>query len=43
MNMGQTKCEIERVAPDDVKRKELLRANGIPFMPGEIVEKLEEF
>lgn len=43
MNMGQTKCEIERVAPDDVNRKELLRANGIPFMPGEIVEKLEEF
>ncbi|MEN8222329.1 MAG: 2-oxoacid:acceptor oxidoreductase subunit alpha [Acidobacteriota bacterium] len=43
MNMGQMKYEIERVSPDDVKKKTLLRANGIPFTPQEIVDSIKEF
>ncbi len=43
MNMGQIKYEIERVSPDDVKKKTLLRANGIPFTPKEIVNSIREF
>jgi len=43
MNMGQIKYEIERVSPDDVIKKTLLRANGIPFTPKEIVNSIKEF
>ncbi len=43
MNMGQIKYEIERVSFDDVMKKTLLRANGIPFTPKEIVNSIKEF
>ena len=43
MNMGQMKYEVERVSPDDVKKETLLRANGIPFTPQEIVNSIKEF
>jgi len=43
LNMGQMKYEIERVAPDDVEKKALLRANGIPFTPLEIIAAVKEF
>ncbi len=43
LNMGQIKYEMERVASDDVEKKSLLRANGIPFTPKEILEKIKEF
>ncbi|MEN8152982.1 MAG: 2-oxoacid:acceptor oxidoreductase subunit alpha [Acidobacteriota bacterium] len=43
MNMGQTKYEIERVAPDDVEKRTMLRANGIPFTPREVQSAIEEF
>jgi 2-oxoglutarate ferredoxin oxidoreductase subunit alpha len=43
LNMGQTKYEIERVAPDDVDKRDLLRANGIPFTPQEVARAVEEF
>jgi len=43
LNMGQIKYEMERVASDDVEKKSLLRANGIPFTPNEILEKIKEF
>ena len=43
MNMGQIKYEIERVSSDDVMKKTLLRANGIPFTPKEIVNSIKEF
>lgn len=42
LNMGQAKYEIERVAPDDVQRGELLRANGVPFTPAEVVAAIED-
>jgi 2-oxoglutarate ferredoxin oxidoreductase subunit alpha len=42
MNMGQTIYEIDRVAPDDVKRQALLRANGIPFTPDEVYNAIVE-
>lgn len=43
MNMGQLKYEIERVSPDDVDKRALLRANGIPFTPQEILNAVKEF
>ncbi len=43
LNMGQTKYEIERVAPGNVKQKDLLRANGIPFTPQEVLQAIQEF
>lgn len=43
MNMGQMKYEIERVATDDVTKNALLRANGIPFTPNEILNSIKEF
>jgi len=43
LNMGQIKYEIERVARDDVEKKSLNRANGVPFTPFEILAKLKEF
>jgi 2-oxoglutarate ferredoxin oxidoreductase subunit alpha len=43
MNMGQIKYEIERVSPDDVDKRALLRANGIPFTPQEIYNAVKEF
>lgn len=43
MNMGQIKYEMERVAPDDVEKKALLRANGIPFTPMEVLNAIKEF
>jgi 2-oxoglutarate ferredoxin oxidoreductase subunit alpha len=43
LNMGQIKYEMERVAPDDVEKRALLRANGIPFTPHEIVRAIKEF
>ncbi len=42
MNMGQIKYEIERVSTDDVLKKTLLRANGIPFTPQEIINSIKE-
>ena len=43
LNMGQTKYEIERISLDDVEKKALLRANGIPFTPKEVLDKIREF
>jgi 2-oxoglutarate ferredoxin oxidoreductase subunit alpha len=43
MNMGQTIYEIERAATDDVKREALLRANGVPFTPTEVLEAIKRF
>jgi hypothetical protein len=43
MNMGQMKYEVERVAPDDVDDRALLRANGIPLTPQEIYNAVKEF
>ncbi|MCP5104380.1 MAG: 2-oxoacid:acceptor oxidoreductase subunit alpha [bacterium] len=43
MNMGQMKYEIERVATDDVDNRALLRANGIPFTPQEVINAVKEF
>jgi len=43
LNMGQMKYEIERIAPDDVDARALLRANGIPFTPNEILQAVKEF
>lgn len=43
MNMGQIKYEMERVAPCDVDDRALLRANGVPFTPAEVVEAVKEF
>ncbi len=43
MNLGQSKYEVERVAPCDVVLKTLLRANGNLFTPGEVLDALKEF
>ena len=43
LNMGQMKYEIERIAPPDVKKQTLLRANGLPFSPTEVLETIKEF
>jgi 2-oxoglutarate/2-oxoacid ferredoxin oxidoreductase subunit alpha len=43
LNMGQTKYEMERVARDDVDKRALLRANGIPFTPNEVLQAIKEF
>ena len=43
LNMGQMKYEIERTAGDDVKKRALLRANGVPFTPNEILNSIKEF
>ena len=43
MNLGQTKYEVERVALCDVTTKTLLRANGTPFTPVEVLEAVTEF
>jgi len=43
MNMGQVKYEMERVAPDDVEKRALLRANGVPFTPQEVLKAVKEF
>jgi 2-oxoglutarate ferredoxin oxidoreductase subunit alpha len=43
LNMGQIKYEMERVAPDDVNKRVLLRANGIPFTPIEVLGAIKEF
>jgi 2-oxoglutarate ferredoxin oxidoreductase subunit alpha len=43
MNMGQLCYEIKRVASDDVRTKELLKVNGLPFAPDEIINAVKEF
>jgi 2-oxoglutarate ferredoxin oxidoreductase subunit alpha len=43
MNMGQMKYEVERIAPGDVEKQTLLRANGMPFSPDEVLEAIKEF
>jgi 2-oxoglutarate ferredoxin oxidoreductase subunit alpha len=43
MNMGQMKYEVERIAPDDVEKQTLLRANGLPFSPAEVLGVIKEF
>jgi 2-oxoglutarate ferredoxin oxidoreductase subunit alpha len=43
LNMGQMKYEVERAAPDDVDTRTLLRANGVPFSPDDILDKLRGF
>ncbi|MCX6554104.1 MAG: 2-oxoacid:acceptor oxidoreductase subunit alpha [Candidatus Aminicenantes bacterium] len=43
MNMGQMKYEVERVAPGDVEKQTLLRANGMPFTPDEVLNVIKEF
>jgi 2-oxoglutarate/2-oxoacid ferredoxin oxidoreductase subunit alpha len=43
LNMGQIKYEVERVSPDDVEKRTLLRANGIPFTPVEVLNAIKEF
>jgi 2-oxoglutarate/2-oxoacid ferredoxin oxidoreductase subunit alpha len=43
MNMGQMKYEVERVAPCDVEKQTLLRANGMPFTPDEVLNAIKEF
>ncbi len=43
MNMGQMKYEMERIAPPDVAQQTLLRANGMPFAPDEVLNAIKEF
>jgi 2-oxoglutarate ferredoxin oxidoreductase subunit alpha len=43
LNMGQMKYEVERAAFDDVETRTLARADGVPFSPEDILEKLREF
>jgi 2-oxoglutarate ferredoxin oxidoreductase subunit alpha len=43
MNMGQMVYEVERVACRGEQTKALLRANGVPFTPEEVLAKIEEF
>jgi 2-oxoglutarate ferredoxin oxidoreductase subunit alpha len=43
LNMGQMKYEVERVSSDDVEKRTLLRANGIPFQPDEVLQAIKEF
>ena len=43
MNMGQMKYEVERIAPHDVEKQTLLRANGMPFSPDEVFNAIKEF
>lgn len=43
LNMGQMKYEVERVAPDGIDKRALLRANGIPFTPMEVLNAVKEF
>ncbi|MCK4836192.1 MAG: 2-oxoacid:acceptor oxidoreductase subunit alpha [Candidatus Aminicenantes bacterium] len=43
LNMGQTIYEIERAATDDVQRQALLRANGVPFTPSEVLDAIKRF
>jgi 2-oxoglutarate ferredoxin oxidoreductase subunit alpha len=43
MNMGQMKYEVERIAPRDVEKQTLLRANGMPFSPAEVLDAIKEF
>jgi 2-oxoglutarate ferredoxin oxidoreductase subunit alpha len=43
LNMGQIKYEMERVARDEVNKQSMNRANGVPFTPFEILDKLKEF
>jgi 2-oxoglutarate ferredoxin oxidoreductase subunit alpha len=43
LNMGQIMYEIERVAFDDITKRALLRANGLPFTPEEIINAIKEF
>jgi 2-oxoglutarate ferredoxin oxidoreductase subunit alpha len=43
LNMGQMKYEVERAAYDDVDTRTLVRADGVPFSPEDILEKLREF
>ena len=43
MNMGQMKYEVERIAPCDVEKQTLLRANGMPFSPDEVLNTIKEF
>jgi hypothetical protein len=40
--MGQIRYEIERVSFDDVQNEALLRANGIPFTPTEVLNAIKE-
>jgi len=42
MNLGQMKYEVERVAPCDVATPTLLRANGMPFTPAEVLDAVKE-
>jgi 2-oxoglutarate ferredoxin oxidoreductase subunit alpha len=42
MNMGQMKYEMERIAPPDVEKRTLLRANGMPFSPDEVLNAIKE-
>ncbi len=37
------KYEVERIAPPDVERQTLLRANGMPFAPDEVLHAIKEF
>ncbi len=43
LNMGQMKYEVERSSTDDVDARSMARANGVPFSPREVLEKLREF
>jgi 2-oxoglutarate ferredoxin oxidoreductase subunit alpha len=43
LNMGQMKYEVERIAPCDVEKQTLLRANGMPFSPEEVLNAIKEF
>ncbi|NTV91236.1 MAG: 2-oxoacid:acceptor oxidoreductase subunit alpha, partial [Clostridiales bacterium] len=43
LNMGQMKNEIERIAPDSVEKRTLLKATGVPFTPSLILEALQQF
>ncbi|HEX7501916.1 MAG TPA: 2-oxoacid:acceptor oxidoreductase subunit alpha [Acidobacteriota bacterium] len=42
LNMGQMKYEVERIAPADVEKQALLRANGMPFTPDEVLNAIKE-
>jgi 2-oxoglutarate ferredoxin oxidoreductase subunit alpha len=43
LNLGQISLEVDRAAGDDIEHKTLLRADGVPFSPQEILARLREF
>lgn len=43
LNLGQMSFEVERAAGDDIVHRKLLRADGVPFSPPEVLAELRGF